>query len=393
MKLSDRLATINGDGVEDDGWGILYAARDRLARGEAITMLCIGDHDVPTPSPILEATKAALDAGNTRYAPIDGPLALREAIAKRVEARTGVGTGPEQVFVTTGGQGALFNAMMGAIDAGETAAIIDPYYATYVQTVRSAGGKAAIIAANPDRGFQIDRDALLAGTKGARALLVNTPHNPTGAVYDAETLDAIREACLTHDLWCLSDEVYEGQVHAGTHVSPRALPDMAERTLVIGSFSKSHVMTGFRIGWLIGPAPFIAAMTDLTNATTYGAPGFIQDAALVALGETEAEAEIAARYTARRNAALAALEGRNAIAVSPPSGAMYVMLDIRATGLSGKAFAETLLDEEAIAVMPGESFGAAAGGHIRVALTQPAPILIDALGRIADLAQRLGDPT
>ena len=390
MKLSNRIATINGAAGDADGWRILYLARDAAERGEDITMLCIGDHDTPTPEPILTATKQALDSGNTRYAAVDGTIPLRQAIAKRTTERTGIPTSPDDVFVTGGGQGALFAAMMGAIDPGDAAVIIDPYYTTYPPTVRAASGELRIVKANPETGFQIDRDTLLKATEGAKALLINTPNNPTGAVYTDDTLAHIREACLTHDLWCLSDEVYDTQTHGRPHISPRQLPDMADRTLVIGSLSKSHIMTGFRLGWLIGPQSFIDPVIHLTNATTYGTPGFIQDAAVTALNDCSTEeAETAALYTRRRNLALEALKGSNALRVSPPDGAMYVMLDIRQTGLSGDAFAERLLTEKHIATMPGESFGEAASGHIRVALTQPDEILAPALKTIAQFAQEI----
>ena len=244
--------------------------------------------------------------------------------------------------------------------------------------------------ARPERGFQLDRDDLMAATKGARALLINTPNNPTGAVYDAATLAAIREACLENDLWLISDEVYDGQVHEGAHVSPRALPGMEERTLVIGSLSKSHVMTGFRLGWIIAPPAVIDAIHGLSNATTYGVPGFIQDAATVALTTgDDYEDETAARYRRRRDKAVEALRGANKVSLSPPQGAMYVMLDIRATGLTGNEFALGLLEAEKIAVMPGESFGEAAAGHLRVALTIDDDRMVDALKRLATYAERV----
>ena len=392
MKLSQRLANINGTPGGDDGWSILYAARDRKARGEKITMLCIGDHDMPTPTPIIDALKSSLDGGNTKYAEVNGSLALRLAIARRTEERTGVPTSEANVYVSGGGQGALFSAMMGVLDPGQTCILIDPHYTTYPATVRSASGIPRIVGANPDNGFQIDRDPLMEAAKGASALLVNTPNNPTGAVYSDATLSHIREACLTQDLWCLSDEVYDSQIHEGRHISPRQLAGMAERTLVIGSLSKSHIMTGFRLGWLIGPPDMIGAMTDLTNATTYGEPGFVQDAAIAALGLESVEKESAALYGSRRRAVLDALANRNSLRVSPPSGAMYVMLDIRATGLSGLDFAHLLLAEDKIATMPGESFGAAAAGHVRVALTVPEETLIPAIARIADRAASLQAP-
>lgn len=392
MKPSNRLLTINGEPGKDDGWSVHYDGRRRKDAGEPITLLTVGDHDSETPDHVLDTMDASVRGGDTRYAPVNGKLPLREAIAARTRTRTGVPTTADNVFVATGGQGALFAGMMAATEPHDTITIIDPYYATYPATVRATTCKLNILRADPDAAFQLDRDTLLKATEGSRALLINTPNNPTGAIYTDETLAAIREACLTHDLALFSDEVYDSQTHGRPHVSPRQLPDMADRTFVIGSLSKSHVMTGFRIGWLIGPAQMIAPVTDLSNATTYGVAGFIQTAALDALQNGDAtEQDTAALYTRRRNRAIATLEGHNTIRISPPNGAMYVMLDIRATGLSGLAFAEKLLADQGIATMPGESFGAAAAGHIRVALTVPDDELAAALTRIGTFATNLAN--
>ena len=189
-------------------------------------------------------------------------------------------------------------------------------------------------------------------------------------IYGQATLDGIASVCREHDLCLISDEVYDTQVWEGQHVSPRALPGMAERTLVVGSMSKSHAMTGSRCGWLVGPEEAIAHLINLATHTTYGVPGFIQDASVFALAQgPEFEAEIAAPFRRRRAIARRILAAQDTVGLIPSGGAMYLMLDIRATGLSGESFAEQLLEAHRIAVMPGESFGAAAAGHLRVAMT------------------------
>ncbi|SDC11060.1 Aminotransferase class I and II [Ruegeria marina] len=222
------------------------------------------------------------------------------------------------------------------------------------------------------------------------SLLVNSPNNPTGVVYSRETLEGIAHVCREHDLWLISDEVYDTQVWEGVHLSPRALPGMAERTLVIGSMSKSHAMTGSRCGWIVGPEEAIAHLVTLATHTTYGVPGFVQDAAVFALGEgREFEEEIAAPFRRRRDLAQRILAGQNAVRLSPAQGAMYLMLDIRATGLSGDAFANALLDAHHIAVMPGESFGRAASGHIRVAMTIGDDAFAHALRTLCHFATQL----
>ncbi len=212
----------------------------------------------------------------------------------------------------------------------------------------------------------------------------------TGAVYTADRLKALADLCRRRGLWLVSDELYDCQIHDGAHLSARDLAGMAEQCLVVGSLSKSHAMTGSRLGWVVGPAEAIARLGELATTTTYGIPGFIQDAGLHALTEADAiEAEIAARYRRRLQAALAAIGNTPGVRAVPPQGGMYLMLDIRETGLSGDEFATRLLDAERIAVMPGESFGHAASGHLRIALTVPEAELRDALGRIAEFARNL----
>ena len=192
---------------------------------------------------------------------------------------------------------------------------------------------------------------------------------------------------MAADLWLISDEVYDTQVWQGEHFSPRALPGMADRTIVLGSMSKSHAMTGSRLGWVVAPEEVAEAITNLATNTTYGVPAYIQDAALFALNLGESfERQIAAPFRRRRDIAMRVLAGSNAIRVIPSSGAMYLMLDIRATGMSGNAFANALLDAEKIAVMPGESFGDASAGHLRLALTIGDELIEEALTRLAAFA-------
>lgn len=387
MRLAHRIAQITQGA--SDGWEIYYRTRDMVAAGERVLNLTIGEHDIGTDPAILEAMHASAMAGNTGYAFGPGKPALREAIAARAERLTGVPTNWRNVVVTPGGQAALFAAHMALLDAGDRALYCDPYYATYPGTIRATGAVAVPVPTRPEDVFA-PTDAAIAGlAPGARTLLVNTPNNPTGTVYSRSTLERIARAVAAHDLWLISDEVYDSQVWEGCHVSPRSLPGMAERTIVVGSMSKGHAMTGSRLGWVIAPEEVAAAITTLATNTTYGVAPFVQDAAHYALGLGPAfEAKIAEPFRRRREIALAQLAGLNALRAVPPQGAMYLMLDIRATGLSGSAFAEALLAEEKIAVMPGESFGAAAAGHVRVAMTIADGAFEEALSRLAAFAER-----
>ncbi len=368
MKLSNRISRIIGEG--SDGWGVFYKSREMIDAGHKVTELSIGEHDVRTDPVILDAMHRAAAGGHTGYAMIPGTDALRDAVAERIAKSTGVPTTRNNIVITAGGQAALFAAHMAACDEGDIGLYIDPYYATYPGTIRSVGARAIAIKARAADDFQPRASDIAARASGAKSLLINSPNNPTGVVYSEKTLSAIAEVCSANDLWLISDEVYDTQVWDGDHISPRALPGMAERTLVVGSMSKSHAMTGSRIGWICGPEAAIEELCNLSTNTNYGVPGFIQDAALFALGLGQPhEDKVAAPFLRRRALSLKALEGQNTVRAVPSSGAMYVMLDIRSTGMSGEDFALALLDAEKIAVMPGESFGEAAAGHIRVAMT------------------------
>ncbi|MFO7853867.1 MAG: pyridoxal phosphate-dependent aminotransferase [Paracoccaceae bacterium] len=386
MQASARIRAIHAGGGH--GWEILERARAMRRAGRAVIDLTIGEHEAPTPAPIVEAMAASARAGNTRYAAVTGTPELRAAVAARVASRTGAPCTPEEIAVTVGGQMALSYAFHACLDPGDAAVILDPFYPPYPGTLHAAGARVRVAPSLPDDGFQPDLEALDRACEGARALLINTPHNPTGAVYRPETIEALAEIARRRNLWLISDEVYDGMVWSGTHRSPRALPGMAERTVVIGSLSKSHAMTGFRLGWAVAPAPLARLMGDLALNLAYGLPGFVQDAGLFALTRAgAAEGALRETFRRRRDVAAAALAGHDAVRLSAPDGAMYVMLDIRATGIDGRTFAAALLDAEGVAVMPGESFGASAAGHLRVALTAPDEALADALRRIARFAE------
>ncbi|MCZ4354174.1 aminotransferase class I/II-fold pyridoxal phosphate-dependent enzyme [Roseovarius aestuarii] len=389
MQLSNRLSNIKGGG--SDGWDLFVRARGMIAQGIEVTELTIGEHDIRTDPIILDALHRAALAGNTGYTEFSGMSALREQVAGRVRERTGTKTTPENVLIVPGGQSALFASHYAALDEGDTGLFIDPYYATYPGTIRSVGAVPRAIKARSVNQFQPEADliAQAASESGGRAksLLINSPNNPTGVIYTRETLENIAGVCQDHDLWLISDEVYDTQIWQGAHLSPRSLTGMADRTMVVGSMSKSHAMTGSRIGWIIGPEDKIDQIGDLTMNTTYGVCGYIQEAALFALQQGPAfEAKIAEPFRRRRDLVMRQIEGQSVVRAIPADGAMYVMLDIRATGLSGDAFADLLLDTHHVAVMPGESFGAAAAGHVRVALTVDDARLDVAIGQLLTLA-------
>ncbi len=390
MKLSHRITHLTGGG--SDGWDVFYRARRMIAAGEQVTELTIGEHDIRTTPVILEAMNAAAMGGHTGYAMVPGTDALRDTVAERLTARTGAATTRDNIMITPGGQSALFAAHHAVCDEGSTALYLDPYYATYPGTLRGVGAQPKAVPTRSRDAFLPQEDVLDAAAKGATSLLINSPNNPTGVVYPRETLEMIARVCQRHDLWLISDEVYDTQIWEGEHVSPRALPGMAERTLVVGSMSKSHAMTGSRCGWVAGPQEAVQSLITLATHTTYGVPGFVQDAAEFALNQGPGlEEEVAAPFRRRRALAQTILSRQDLIRQIPSQGAMYLMLDIRGTGLSGEDFANQLLDRHRIAVMPGESFGKAAAGHVRVAMTIGDDAFAAALQQLSDFASTFAD--
>ena len=365
-----------------DGWELHFSAWQRKEAGEPIIMLSVGDHDFDTPSETVEACVTALRAGHHHYTQLPGIPRLRAAMAKLSTQCTGIETTIDQVIATPGGQSALYAAVHAVVDDGDHAIVVATYYATYPGTFRSAGADFTVVEARAADGFQPTRATIEAAIQpNTRAILMNTPNNPTGAVYSRETLEAIAGVCRDHDLWLLSDEVY-WTLGGGEHVSPRGLPGMAERTLVINSMSKSHGMTGWRIGWLTGPEEMITLLISLNLVNAYGLNDFVSRAAIEALENGYGVKEIAELYAGRRTLFLDEIRGVNHVVVRGSEGGMYVMLDVSAIEPDCETFAWALLDAEQVGVMPGASFGEAAKGHIRIALTQPEHVLKEAAKRL-----------
>lgn len=386
---SQRIHNIVPEGLSD-GWGVFMKAREMIAQGHAVIELTIGEHDIKTAPDILRAMQRSAQDGHTGYAPVPGTQGLRKIVAAHHQAQSQVSTSAENVLITPGAQAALFAAHLAACNPHDKALYIDPYYTTYPGMLRALSLNPIAIATKASEEFQPNAASLNAAARGATSLLINSPNNPTGVVYSQETLAIIADTCRKHDLWLISDEVYASQIWSGQHITPRSLPGMKERSLIVGSMSKSHAMTGSRIGWVIGPEDIIAKLSDLATVSNYGVVGFIQDAAEYALKlGSSACISVAAPFERRRKLALEILKDFPQINITPPQGTMYLMLDIRSTGLNGEAFANALLEERKIAVMPGESFGAAAAGHIRVAMTVEDALFSKALTDLCDFASAL----
>lgn len=379
-RLTQRIA---GEG--SDAWAVHDRAVERLARGEDIYLLSIGDPDFETPAPIREAATRALAAGRTHYAPIGGEPRLREAIAASATADLGRRVDPDQVVVYPGAQAALYALAQCLFDPGDEVITPEPTYVTYEAVIGSTGAVMRQVPLRPERRFHLDPDDLSrAITPRTRALMLNFPHNPTGAVLAPEEAEAVAALVVRHDLTLISDEVYAALSFGAPHRSPAGLPGLAGRTAVVGSLSKSHAMTGWRCGWSVTPTGLVPHLQSLARAMYFGVAQFIQDAAVVALtGAVEELAAIRGAYRRRAEVLVEALAGVPGIVARMPEAGMYVFADVRGTGMDGKAFAAGLLDATGVAVTPGEGFGPSGAGHVRITLGTGEERLAEAGRRIA----------
>jgi arginine:pyruvate transaminase len=393
MRFSPLVERVAGRGSA--AWSIHTEARRRQEAGEDVIFLTVGDPDQEPPETVIDATVAALRDRRTGYAPTIGYPALREAIAARVARRSGQPCTADNIAVVPGAQGGLYSAMQCLAGPGDEVIIGEPIYATYEGVIGASGARMVTFPLRPDRGFHPDLDALArAITSQTRVLWINSPHNPTGAVFTRAEVEAVAALCREHDLWLLSDEVYEDLAFARPHTGAWSLSGMAERTVVVSSLSKSHALPAFRLGWVVGPPELIRHLANLLLCLTYGSPAFIQYGALAALRDELPEVA-ALREDYRRRAALMSelLADAPGCRVIPPEGGMFVLLDIRGTGLGAADFARRLLDGERVAVLPCDGFGPSAAGHLRIALSAPEARLRDAADRILRFARGLNRPS
>ncbi|WP_434630148.1 aminotransferase class I/II-fold pyridoxal phosphate-dependent enzyme [Pseudomonas sp. Z1-14] len=389
MRFSALTQRITGDGAA--AWQIHDRALAMREQGREVLLLSVGDPDFDTPPAIVEAAVASLRAGDTHYSDTRGLHALRASIARRHQQRCGQPVGAGHVTVLPGAQCAVFAVAQCLLDPGDEVIVAEPMYVTYEAVFGACGAKVVPVAVRPENAFRVEpADVARLITPRTRAMLLNSPNNPSGASLPLATWQALAQLCIEHDLWLISDEVYSDLLYDGEHISPASLPGMAERTATLNSLSKSHAMTGWRIGWAIGPESLAGHLANLSLCMLFGLPDFVQRAAQVALERDLPEvARMREEYRQRRDLVCAALEGRAGLRPVRPDGGMFVMVDVRQTGLAAQAFAERLLDGYGVSVLAGEAFGPSAAGHIRIGLVVDQVQLADACRRIVECAAAL----
>ncbi|WP_237880939.1 pyridoxal phosphate-dependent aminotransferase [Pseudomonas sp. PGPR40] len=383
MRYSALTQRIAGDGAA--AWKIHDRALELREQGVDVLLLSIGDPDFDTPLPIIHAAIDSLLAGDTHYSDVRGTRTLRSSIASRHQRRSGQEVDADHVIVLPGAQCAVYSVAQCLLDPGDEVIVAEPMYVTYEGVFGACGASVVPVAVRPENGFRVEpADVAALITAKTRVILLNSPNNPSGASLSLNSWQALAALCVRHDLWLISDEVYSDLLYEGEHISPASLPGMAERTATLNSLSKSHAMSGWRVGWMIGPKPLAEHVMHLTLCMLFGIPDFVQKAAQVALDKDLPEvALMREEYRQRRDLVCASLKHCPGLRAIRPDGGMFVMVDVRQTGLSAQHFAERLLEDYGVSVLAGEAFGPSAAGHIRIGLVVDRPKLADACRRIA----------
>jgi aminotransferase len=381
--LSERVRAVPPSGIR--------RFFDILATMDDVISLGVGEPDFDTPRVIVEAGVESLREGRTHYTSNYGTLELRRALAEHLERRHGVQYDPaSELLITVGASEAVDLALRATCDPGDEVILHEPSYVAYVPAIVFAGGVVRHVATRFEDDFALDPAAVEAAiTPRTKALFLGYPCNPTGAVLPDEVRDELARIAVRHDLLVYSDEIYDRLAY-GTyrHRAMSSLPEMRERTILIGGFSKAYAMTGWRVGYVAAPAAILEGIVKVHQYGIMSAPTTAQDAALAALRDAEPEVErMVAEYDRRRRLLV---DGLNELGLDTfePRGAFYAFPRIRSTGLTSDEFTEQLLAEERVAVVPGSAFGPSGEGHVRMCYATAYEQLQEALVRIGRFVER-----
>ena len=369
-------------------------AKALAAAGQDVCSFAAGEPDFDTPQHIKDACAAALQAGKTKYVATPGIEDLRKAIAESYGDAYGLKVSPGQVVVSPGGKFSCFLSIIATCSPGDEVIIPAPYWVSYPEMVKLAGAVPKVVLATDRSGFKVEPAQLEAAVTGrTRLLIINSPSNPTGAVYSASELKAIMAVAARHNLYVLSDEIYENLVYDGLKATCIAAlgEDAAARTLVVSGFSKTYSMTGWRLGTLVAPLPIAKAVSELQSQMCSNATTFAQYGALAALREKEKTRasldKMLAAFDRRRRLLHAALTRIPGVSCILAQGAFYLFPNVSSFGLSSQVFCERLLDEEKVAAVPGSAFGAE--GYLRMSYATSDETITRGAARLASFCRGL----
>ena len=378
MRFSSLTGRIGGSGA--DAWLTHYEAADALARGEDVIVLSVGDPDIDTPAPVLERAIAQLRAGDTHYVAAAGRPALREAIARAHHERTGQAVQAENVVYLAGAQNALFAASLCLAGPADEVVSFEPMYPTYPATLEVSGAR--LVRAPAGATLRPDI-ALLPALITARTRMIvwASPNNPSGFVMSESELAVIGELARRHDLWLVVDEVYAGLAPGGR--VPGLAAQLPDQVVTLGSLSKSHAMTGWRAGWLVGPRELAVKVELLAMCMLFGLPGFVQEAAITALAiAPEAEQRARDYCRSRQQRFAAGLREVGQLRIIEPEAGMFMLIDVSGTGLTGAEFVRALYAAQKVSVMDGAAFGASTAACVRVCFATGEASIDEACARI-----------
>lgn len=391
--ISPRIAAI----AESATLKVDAKAKSLQAQGRPVISYAAGEPDFPTPANIVEAAERAVrDPKNHRYTPAAGLPELREAIAEKTRRDSGLEVSPSQVIVTNGGKQAVYEAFATVIGAGDEVLLPAPYWTTYPEAIKLAGGIPVEVFAGADQNYLVTVEQLEAArTPNTKVLVFVSPSNPTGSVYTAEQTKAIGEWALEHDLWVVTDEIYQNLVYDGIRAVSiaEAVPALADNVVLVNGVAKSYSMTGWRLGWMVGPANVIKAASNLQSHLTSNVSNVSQRAAIEALTGPQDEVEkMRQAFEKRRDTIVAELSKIDGLVCPTPQGAFYVYPDVRGllnrswggvTPTTSLELADLILDQAEVAVVPGEAFGPS--GYVRLSYALGDEPLLEGVQRLQRL--------
>jgi len=371
---------------------ILAMAKELEKKGAKVVHMEIGEPDFDTPEHIKEAAVKALKAGYTHYTPAPGILELRQAISEKVSKEVGIDVDPNrEVIVMPGAKPGLFTGILSTVNPGEEVLVPDPAFPIYRSVVEFIGAVAVSVPLKEEKNFRIDpEDVRRKVTPKTKMLILNSPHNPCGSALTKSNIEALAEIARDNNLWVLSDEVYSKILYDGSHHSIASEPNMKERTILIDGFSKTYAMTGWRLGYAIGPPQVIAHMVKLQINIASCAAAFTQMAAVEALrGPQDSTRKMVAEFDRRRKTVVSGLNSIKGMSCTMPDGAFYVFPNVKKLGLSSRDIMMKVLNEGYVATLHGEAFGPAGAGYLRLSYATSMENIKEGLSRIKEIVEGL----
>jgi arginine:pyruvate transaminase len=383
--MSTRL-----EGGDSPVWAVHDEALERQSNGEDVYLLSVGDPDLATLPTTIRAAIDSLEKGRTHYAPGRGELGLREIIADIELRASGKPCDPDEVVIYPGATNAIYSVLACLLDTGDDIVVMEPMYVGYDGIFKSLALNKIGVPLDVDSGFTFDLASVKAAvTDTTRLVFINTPGTPAGNIIPAAKLQELAAFCLERNIWLVCDEVYSMITFDGEHISLRKAAQSLDNVIIVDGMSKSHAMTGWRLGWTVAPKKVADRLLAFTSSTIFGCCQFVQDAAAHALVNDEEYINgVREEYRQRRNYVCERVGGILGLSCDVPAAGMFVMIHVDLAGTNGLAFAENLLAEQGVSVLPGIGFGDCTEHYVRVSLAQPITTLRPAFDRIEAYCER-----